>query len=106
MSVRIALDAMGGDKAPGVIIDGAIAATREVGQDLRIVLVGRRDAVEPVMTDRGIPQGSIELVEARDVVEMGEQPAATLRKKRESSIAVGLRLHRQAWQRRTCPPGA
>jgi glycerol-3-phosphate acyltransferase PlsX len=86
---------MGGDKAPGVIIDGAIAATREVGQDLRIVLVGRRDAVEPVMMDRGVPQGTLDLVEAKDVVGMGEQPAATLRKKRESSIAVALRLQRE-----------
>jgi len=93
--VRIALDAMGGDKAPGVIIDGAIAATRQVGGDLKIALVGRRDAIEPVMAARGIAQGTIEVVEARDVVAMGEQPAATLRKKRESSIAVGLRLQRE-----------
>ena len=93
--MRIALDAMGGDKAPGVIIDGAIAATGEVGSDLKIALVGRRDAVEPVMAERGITRGAIELVEARDVVAMGEQPAATLRKKRESSIAVGLRLQRE-----------
>ncbi len=93
--MRIALDAMGGDKAPGVIIDGAIAATRQVGGDLKIALVGRRDAIEPVMAARGIAQGTIEVVEARDVVAMGEQPAATLRKKRESSIAVGLRLQRE-----------
>jgi glycerol-3-phosphate acyltransferase PlsX len=86
---------MGGDKAPGVIIDGAVAATAEVGGDLRITLVGRRDAVEPVMRDRNVAQGVVELIEARDVVEMGEQPAATLRKKRESSIAVGLRLQRE-----------
>jgi len=93
--VRIALDAMGGDRAPGVIIDGAIAATREVGGDLKIALVGRRDAVEPVMEDMGVAKDIIELVEAKDVVGMGEQPAATLRKKRESSIAVGLRLQRE-----------
>jgi glycerol-3-phosphate acyltransferase PlsX len=93
--VRIALDAMGGDKAPGVIIDGAIAATREVGSDLHIVLVGRREAVEPALAERGSVPGSVDLVDARDVVAMGEQPSATLRKKRDSSIAVGLRMQQQ-----------
>jgi glycerol-3-phosphate acyltransferase PlsX len=93
--VRIALDAMGGDKAPGVIIDGAVAAIREVGDDLKIALVGRQDAVEPVMAEKGIPEGSIDLIDARDVVGMDEQPAATLRRKRESSIAIGLLLQHE-----------
>jgi glycerol-3-phosphate acyltransferase PlsX len=94
LSVRIALDAMGGDRAPGVIIDGAIAAVREV-DGLGIALVGRRDAVEPLLAGRAEPADSIELVEARDVVAMDEQPSATLRKKRDSSIAVGLRMQHE-----------
>jgi glycerol-3-phosphate acyltransferase PlsX len=93
--MRIALDAMGGDRAPGVIIDGAVAATREVGGDLEIALVGRRAAVETLMAEKGVPPGCLEIVEAKDIVAMDEQPAATLRKKKESSIAVGLRLQRE-----------
>jgi glycerol-3-phosphate acyltransferase PlsX len=93
--VLIALDAMGGDRAPGVIIDGAIAATKEAGGDLRIALVGRREAVEPVLAERGAVPDSIDIVDARDVVAMGEQPSATLRKKRDSSIAIGLRMQHQ-----------
>lgn len=92
VSVRIALDAMGGDRAPGVIVDGAIAAVKEAGGDLRIALVGRPEALEPVLTGRVAPPGSVEVVEARDVIGMDEQPSATLRRKRESSIAVGLRM--------------
>jgi glycerol-3-phosphate acyltransferase PlsX len=90
--VRIALDAMGGDRAPGVIIDGAIQATIEVGGDLRILLVGRREDVEPVLAQRAVVTDSIDLVDARDVIAMDEQPSATLRKKRDSSIAIGLRM--------------
>jgi glycerol-3-phosphate acyltransferase PlsX len=93
--VRIALDAMGGDKAPGVIIDGAVAAAEEAGSDLTLVLVGRPDAVGPVMASRGVASGAIEVFEARDVVAMDEQPSQTLRKKRDSSIAVGLRMQRE-----------
>jgi glycerol-3-phosphate acyltransferase PlsX len=62
--VLIALDAMGGDRAPGVIIDGAIAATKEAGGDLRIALVGRREAVEPVLAERGAVPDSIDIVDA------------------------------------------
>jgi glycerol-3-phosphate acyltransferase PlsX len=90
--VRIALDAMGGDKAPGVIIDGAIEATREAGDDLRILLVGRREEVEPVLAQRGVVSDRLDLIDARDVVAMDEQPSVTLRKKRDSSIAIGLRM--------------
>jgi glycerol-3-phosphate acyltransferase PlsX len=90
--VRIALDAMGGDKAPEVIIDGAIAAAREIGDELRIALVGQREAIEPVLSARAVSPGSIRIVDARDVVTMDDQPSATLRKKRESSIAIGLRM--------------
>jgi glycerol-3-phosphate acyltransferase PlsX len=93
--LRIALDAMGGDKAPDVIIDGAIAAIGAAKQDLKIVLVGKRELISDRLADKDLLSQRFEIVDARDVVEMDEQPSATLRKKKQSSIAVGLRLHRE-----------
>lgn len=93
--MRIALDAMGGDRAPGVIIDGAMAALDELGGEVDIVLVGREDSIACEMKNRGITSQPFEIVEAKDVVAMDEQPSTTLRKKKDSSIAVALRLHHE-----------
>jgi glycerol-3-phosphate acyltransferase PlsX len=94
-SLKIALDAMGGDKAPGVIIEGALAALKETGGELSVVLVGREDAIRREMADKSIPSDCLEIVSAADVIAMDEQPAVALRKKRDSSIAVALRLQRE-----------
>jgi glycerol-3-phosphate acyltransferase PlsX len=93
--LKIALDAMGGDKAPGVIIEGAAAALEDVGPDEGIILVGRQEEILDEMKARGVDPGRIEIVDARDVIAMGEQPSVTLRKKKDSSIAVALRLQRE-----------
>jgi len=92
--LRIALDAMGGDRAPGVIIDGAVAAARQMGSGVELVLVGRQEALEAEMKKRGIGGDSITTVHAAEVIGMDEQPSVTLRKKKDSSIAVGLKLLR------------
>ena len=86
---------MGGDKAPGVVIDGSIAAMGEAGHDLEIVLVGRKDIILEELAGRGLSSSPFDLVEAKDVVAMDEQPSAALRKKKDSSIAVGLRLQQE-----------
>jgi glycerol-3-phosphate acyltransferase PlsX len=93
--LRIALDAMGGDKAPGVIIEGCLAAIGEAGPGLETVLVGKMDVMLHELTARGLSSHPFELVDAKDVVAMDEQPSATLRKKKDSSIAVGLRLQQE-----------
>jgi glycerol-3-phosphate acyltransferase PlsX len=90
--LKIALDAMGGDRAPGVILEGALAARPELASGTSIVLVGRPDAIEEGLGRLNAPAGAFEIAEAREVVAMDEQPSSTLRRKRESSIAVGLRL--------------
>ncbi len=78
---RIALDAMGGDHAPSETVAGAIAS----GVD--VVLVGDEAQLAPLVGDAGIP-----IVHAGEVIDMGDDPAAALREKRESSIAVAARL--------------
>jgi glycerol-3-phosphate acyltransferase PlsX len=92
--VRIALDAMGGDRAPGVIVQGGLAAIDEAGPDLEIILVGRIEVLEAEISRQGLSSHPFELVDARDVIGFDDQPAVTLRKKKDSSIAVGLRLQR------------
>ena len=85
---KIALDAMGGDKAPAEIVRGAATAAREWGLGVR--LVGQPSAIESELqhlSNRGLP---ISIVEALQTVEMDESPTSALRHKPQSSIAIGI----------------
>jgi glycerol-3-phosphate acyltransferase PlsX len=84
--VRIAVDAMGGDHAPQVNVDGAIAAAREFG--IRTLLVGRTSELEGLLRGAGYRGSEIELVEAPEVISMHEPATAALRRKRNSSIRI------------------
>jgi glycerol-3-phosphate acyltransferase PlsX len=84
--VRIAVDAMGGDHAPLVNVDGAVAAAREFG--IASLLVGRTAELEPLLRDAGYDGPEIEIVEAPEVISMDEPATAAIRKKRNSSIRV------------------
>jgi glycerol-3-phosphate acyltransferase PlsX len=84
--VRIAVDAMGGDHAPQVNVDGAIAAAREFG--IQTLLVGRTGELEALLRGAGYGGSEIELVEAPEVVSMDEPATAVLRRKRNSSIRI------------------
>ena len=102
--MKIALDAMGGDRAPGLIVEGALEARAEMGADASIVLVGQQDAILAEIARLGASPAAFEIVDARDVVAMDEQPSATLRRKRDSSIAVGLKLPAAAGSAWVCLP--
>jgi glycerol-3-phosphate acyltransferase PlsX len=84
--MRIAVDAMGGDNAPQVNVDGAVAAAREFG--IATLLVGRTAELTPLLMDSGYRGGDIQILDAPEVVTMDEHPVAALRKKRNSSIRV------------------
>jgi glycerol-3-phosphate acyltransferase PlsX len=84
--LRIAVDAMGGDHAPLVNVDGAIAAAREYG--IASLLVGRASELSRLLTDSGYRGHDIEIVDAPEVVEMDEPATAAIRKKRNSSIRI------------------
>jgi glycerol-3-phosphate acyltransferase PlsX len=84
--VRIAVDAMGGDHAPLVNVDGAIAASREFG--IRSLLVGDLRQLEKMLADSGYHGGDIELAHAPDVITMEDPATAAIRRKRNSSIRV------------------
>ncbi len=81
--ITIAIDAMGGDKAPQEIVAGALDAARELG--VGILLIGREDEVAPCLPSAGLPDG-VELEHAPDIVTMDEEPASAARTKKESSL--------------------
>lgn len=93
--IRIALDAMGGDSAPDVPVAGAVRAVQEVPGSYEIQLVGRRAEVEAALVRHpDVPEGRITVVDAAEVIEMGDKPLAAIRGKRKSSIRVGLELQK------------
>jgi len=88
---KIAIDAMGGDHAPQVVIEGALLAARDLGVEM--VLVGQEDAIRAELAKhRGAPHFAI--AGATQVVPMHESPSAALRRK-ESSIAVAFEMMRR-----------
>ncbi len=84
--MRIALDAMGGDFAPGINIDGAIEALADF-PDLEIALVGDRALLEPLVQQRGYSGDRLSVVQAEGFIGMDEKPTEALRKKPNCSIA-------------------
>ncbi|HVL81566.1 MAG TPA: phosphate--acyl-ACP acyltransferase, partial [Actinomycetota bacterium] len=90
---RVAVDAMGGDHAPGEIVSGAVAAHRS---GVSVVLVGREDEVRAALSEAGaVPGDGLEVVDAREVVGMDDpDPARAVRSARGSSILVASRLVR------------
>ena len=90
--MKIILDAMGGDNAPEAPVLGAIEAAKTWGT--QITLVGRGEAILEVMKKHGIdtlPEG-MEIANADDVVDMHDDPANVVRKRKNSSMIVGLRM--------------
>ena len=83
--MRIALDAMGGDHAPGPIVAGAVKAV-EGNPELRVVLVGDQTKVEPLIAAAGV-RDRLELFHCTQVVGMEESPVVALRKKPDNSIS-------------------
>lgn len=93
--MRIALDAMGGDKAPEQIIDGAVAAAADAAGRFDVVLVGRQDTIREYMASRSLPMDGLEIVDAPQVVGMSESPATAIRRKRDSSISIAMTLQKE-----------
>ncbi len=94
--MRIALDAMGSDAAPSVEVAGAVSALRNSESDFEVILVGDSDVIEKELAKHtGFPSDRISIVHASERVLAGEPPSTVLRRKPDSSIAVGVGLHHQ-----------
>jgi len=88
--MTIILDAMGSDNYPYPEIDGAILAARDFGVD--IVLVGKKEILEPLLNEKNTENHPIIIEDAPDVLEMTDKPVEATKKKPNNSMAVGLRL--------------
>lgn len=92
--MKIIIDAMGGDNAPGEIVKGAVQAAAEF--DVELVLVGRENEINACLKkeNAGRPIGKISVVNATEVVTMEDDPTGVLRSKKDSSMSVALRMLR------------
>lgn len=95
MPVRIAVDAMGGDAAPAVVVEGAVLAAREHPERIQVLLVGQEEAVRAQLAQHDTQGLAIQVVPAADVIAMGESPASAVKQKQQSSIHVGLGAHKK-----------
>jgi glycerol-3-phosphate acyltransferase PlsX len=86
-NIKIAVDAMGGDNAPAAIIEGAVKAAEKF-TDIRIILVGREDEVRAELKKHVYSR--ISVLHAPEVIETGEVPTTAIKKKKNSSMVVGL----------------
>ena len=85
--MKIIVDAMGGDNAPEAIVKGSVYARDRLGAE--IVLVGRKEEIEKYL---GEDRNNIEIVDARDVITMEDDPSTATRRKKDSSMTVALTM--------------
>jgi glycerol-3-phosphate acyltransferase PlsX len=91
--IKIAVDAMGGDYAPENVIEGAIMALRESNNRFEIVFVGDEKKIKNELRKYDTIGLSYSIVDAPQVIGMDDIPTMALRRKKNSSIVVGMKLH-------------
>ncbi len=91
--VVIALDAMGGDYAPKETVKGAIEAVNE-HPEIKVILVGKEEAIRAELSQYTYEAENIEVVNATEVIDMGEVPTKAIREKKDSSLVVAMKLVR------------
>lgn len=92
--MKIALDAMGGDFAPQSTVQGAVEAVRELGDDLRVFLVGEEKCLKAELSHYDGPADRISIFPVSKVVKMTDQPTWALKQKGDSSLIRAIELHR------------
>jgi glycerol-3-phosphate acyltransferase PlsX len=98
--ITIAVDAMGGDSAPGVVVEGTLDALTESNGRFAVALIGPEERIRTELRSlavRGLntPKERLTIVHAPDVISMEDAPNAALRTKKQSSIGVGLAIQRE-----------
>lgn len=88
---RIAVDAMGGDNAPGVVVRGSYLFA-QAKPEVEILLVGQEPVVKPLLEQCGPALKNVSTVHAPDVIDMHEHPVEALRKKKHNSLSIGCKL--------------
>ena len=103
--VRVAVDAMGGDNAPGEIVKGCLLALQK-SEAVKILLCGKEEILRQLVGQQ-YPAERLEIVPASEVIETGDVPVVSVRKKKDSSLVVGMKLIRpaipaQSWSADRC----
>ena len=86
--MRIAIDAMGGDHAPEEIIKGVLEASKILGKEDELILVGDESIIKSYLSKLDATENPIQIVHAPETIGMSEKPVESIRKKRKSSIAI------------------
>lgn len=88
---KIAVDAMGGDNAPKEIIKGAVEAVQK-RDDIQVILTGKEEVIADELAGYTYNKEQITIVNTTEVIETAEPPVMAIRRKKDSSIVVGLKL--------------
>lgn len=88
---KVALDVMGGDNAPVEPVKGAVDAVK-ARSDIKVFLVGQEDIIREELAKYTYPKEQIEIVHAEEVIETAEVPTDAIRKKKQSSIVIGMNM--------------
>lgn len=89
--IKVAVDAMGGDYAPAEMVAGAVQAVN-ANKEISVLLVGQEQAVSEELKKHKFPAEQIQIVPASEIIETEEPPVNAIRKKKDSSIVVGMNL--------------
>lgn len=89
--VKVAVDAMGGDNAPGEIVKGVVDGVNE-NSNIEVLLIGKEDVVKEELKKYSYNEKQIQVVNATETIEMAEPPVMAIRKKKDSSIVKGMTM--------------
>lgn len=89
--ITVALDAMGGDNAPGEIVKGAVEAVQK-RKDIKVLLTGKQELLEQTLSGYIYPKEQIGIVNASEVIETAEPPVIAIRRKKDSSLVAAMNL--------------
>ncbi|MCH5264988.1 MAG: phosphate acyltransferase PlsX [Lachnospiraceae bacterium] len=92
--VVVALDAMGGDYAPEETVKGAVEAVAE-HPEIKVILVGKEESIRSCLAGYTYAEENIDVVNATEVIDMGEVPTKAIREKKDSSLVVAMKLVRE-----------
>ena len=90
--MKIGLDILGGDFAPEATINGAILALDELKENQQIVLIGDKNKVEEICTQKGVDSSVFEIIHTTESIGMDEYPAKAFTQKPDASIVLGFKL--------------
>ncbi|MBK7853171.1 MAG: phosphate acyltransferase PlsX [Bacteroidetes bacterium] len=90
--MRLGVDIMGGDFAPEQTLLGAIQAWKELPSEVKLVLIGDRSAMLPILEREQVPADVFEIVHTTEVISMSDHPTKAFQQKQNSSITVGFHL--------------